>query len=136
MKKLLPLALLLVFACQPSSKKEEVDLGALKDEVFEIHDEVMPKMGDLRRVRKSLMLQIDSLQVSDSLRAVTLSTASDALDASNEGMMDWMRSFDPNFEGTDEEILKYLTEQKALIEEVRKNMLESLSEGQKLLDAN
>ena len=67
MKNLLLLSLLFLLSCQ-TSKKEEVDLKALKDEVFELHDEVMPLMGDLRRVRKSLMLQVDSIQEADSER--------------------------------------------------------------------
>ncbi len=132
MKKFLLLPLLVLLSCQ-SSKKEEVDLKALKDEVFELHDEVMPLMGDLRRVRKSLMLQVDSIKETDSERAEILTTVSDELNAANEGMMVWMRNFDPNFEGTDEETLKYLTDQKSSIQEVNKNMKESLKKGQELL---
>ncbi len=133
MKNLLFLSLLLLLSCQ-SSKKEEVDLKALKDEVFELHDEVMPLMGDLRRVRKSLMLQVDTIQGTDSERAAILTEASNNLNEANEGMMVWMRNFDPNFEGSDEEVLKYLTDQKASIEEVNKNMKESLKKGQELLE--
>ncbi len=133
MKKLLFVPLLFLLSCQ-SSKKEEVDLKALKDEVFELHDEVMPLMGDLRRVRKSLMLQVDTIQETDSERAAILTKASEDLNAANEGMMVWMRNFDPNFDGTDEEILKYLTDQKASIQEVNKNMKESLEKGQELLE--
>ncbi len=132
MKKFLLITItVLCFSCQ--SNKGEVDLKALKDEVFEIHDEVMPKMGNLRNVRKSLMLQADSLQAIDSSAAAVLINASDAIAAANEGMMDWMRNFDPNFEGTDEEVLKYLNDQKASITKVRTDMLESLENGEKLL---
>ena len=126
------ITLTILFSCQ-SSKSGETDLKALKDEVFEIHDEVMPKMGDLRRARKDLMLQADSIKASDSVRAITLIAASDKIAAANESMMDWMRNFDPNFEGSDQEIENYLNEKKASISQVREDMLGSLEEGKNLL---
>ncbi len=129
------LTLVLIVSCQPS-KDGQVDLKALKDEVFDIHDEVMPKMGDLRRVRKSLMLQADSIQLTDSLRAKTLLEASNRLATANEGMMQWMRDFNPDFEGSYEEELKYLNEQKEGITKVRDDMLSSLADGEKILEEN
>ena len=50
--------------------------------------------------------------------------------------MVWMRNFDPNFEGSDEELLKYLTDQKTSIEEVSRKMNESLQKGEELLSQN
>ena len=132
MRNILFILVAVFAACQ--TKSEETDLKALKDEVFEIHDAVMPKMGDLRRVRKALMLQADSLQVSDSVRVNVLLNASDKIADANESMMDWMRNFDPNFEGTDEEILNYLNEKKASITKVKEDMLGSLAEGQAILE--
>ena len=132
MKKILFILSLLLFACQ-TSQKEEVDLKALKEEVLAIHDEVMPKMGDLRRTRKTLMLQADSIKDTDSLRAAKFLIASDSLDVANESMMNWMRNFEPEFTGSEEEIFKYLTDQKASIEEVRAKMVESWENGKKVL---
>ncbi|MEP5611079.1 MAG: hypothetical protein ABJP45_02460 [Cyclobacteriaceae bacterium] len=133
------LLVLVSTSCQPSKKVDEekvVSLKALKDEVFELHDEVMPMMGDLRRVRKSLMLQVDSIQEINAEKGATLTGVADELNAANEGMMVWMRNFDPNFDGSDEEVLKYLTAQKSSIEEVNRNMKETLKKGQELLDSN
>lgn len=127
--------LLFILSCQPSGK-EQVDLKALKNEVFDIHDEVMPKMGDLRRVRKAIMLQADSIQALDSVGADRLIEASDKLAAANESMMDWMRNFDPDFEGTYEERLQYLNQQKEGIIQVRDDMLSSLEAGEKIIDSN
>lgn len=139
MKQILAISLCLLFSCQPAKKEAEeevVDSKTLKDEVFALHDEVMPMMGDLRKVRKSLMSQVDSIQGTDSERTAALIEASEALNVANEGMMVWMRNFDPNFEGTDGEVLKYLTAQKTSIEEVNKNMKETLKKGEELLSAN
>ena len=41
----------LIFSCG-SSKEEQLD--RLKADVLAVHDEVMPKMGELRKVEKSL----------------------------------------------------------------------------------
>lgn len=131
--RILALLLLVILGACQTTPKEEVDLKALKNEVFDIHDEVMPEMGNLRRVRRDLMLQADSIKDLDSARAAFLIEASDNLDAANESMMNWMRNFDPNFEGTDEEVLTYLTEKREGIIQVRDDMLESLEAGQKIL---
>ena len=122
-------AFILMFSCQPSQKDDKVDLKALKDEVFEIHDEVMPKMGDLRKARKSLLSMADSIQVSDSTRAAELKDLAEKIGAANESMMSWMRNFDPNFEGTYEQELQYLSSQKESISQVNKDMKESLEAG-------
>lgn len=131
MKYLLFISLALVFACEPS-KKGEINL--VKKEALDIHDEVMPKMGELRRTRKDLMLQADTLMEVDSSRAQMLLEASDEIATANESMMDWMRNFEPEYEGTEEEILDYFTKQKVLIEEVREAMNESLEKGNKMLN--
>lgn len=132
MKNLLLLTtLIFLVACGPSKKDE---LNQLKDEVIAIHDEVMPKMGELRNVRKQLMLQADSLMESDSVRAAVLTTAANDIAAANEGMMQWMRNYEPEFEGTDEEIKQYLEDQKIAIQKVKDNMLGSVAKGKEVLE--
>lgn len=133
MRFLLLLPFILILSCQ-TSKSDKEDLKALKDEVFEIHDEVMPKMGTLSRMRKDLVLQADSLVKTDRQRASELLEASYELSAANESMMNWMRNFDPNFEGNVEETMQYLTDQKASITVVKEKMLKSLEAGSRLLE--
>ncbi len=132
MKIISTLGLLLIIGCQPA-KTDQVDLKALKNEVFDIHDEVMPKMGDLRRVRKELMLKADSLRETDSTKAQFLLAASNQIGAANEGMMVWMRNFNPDSTGTYQEELDYLNQQKKGIIKVRDDMNSSLVEGKKIL---
>lgn len=130
MKYLLFISLLFVFACQPSKADE---IKQIKKEALDIHDEVMPKMGELRRAKKDLMLLADSLAETDSLRAEMLMAASDEVASANESMMNWMRNFEPDFEGAEDEKLTYFQKQKASIEEVRTAMNESLVKGKKIL---
>ncbi|WP_462247792.1 hypothetical protein [Ekhidna sp.] len=130
MKYLTLLFIALVVACSPSKENE---LKTLKDEVMAIHDEVMPKIGDLRKVRMELESLSDSLMATDSTRAMELSSlAADISDAS-EGMMMWMRNYEPEFEGTEAEIKAYLEGQKVSIQKVKEDMLESMESGEQAL---
>ena len=131
MKKFCILLLVAMFSCQPSGESE---LKVLKDEVMAIHDEVMPQMGDLRRTRKDLMLQADSLMASDSVRATELNDLASKIEGANEGMMQWMRAYEPDFAGSDEEIKNYLEAQKLSIEKVRDEMKKSLADGKNALE--
>jgi small-conductance mechanosensitive channel len=133
MKYLSLAVLLLVFACEPGKSKA---IRQIKKEALEIHDEVMPKMGELRRTRKDLMLQANSLVDADSVRAQLLMAASDEIAAANESMMNWMRNYDPDFDGTEDEQLDYFQKQKVSIEEVKKIMNESLVRGKEVLGVN
>ena len=124
--------------CQTNKSSEsntlaEPTIAELKTEVLAIHDEVMPKMGELRRARKDLMLQADSLTESNPERAAILNAAADELGSANDGMMQWMRAYEPEFEGTEEEIREYLEAQKTSIQEVKENMLGSLEKGREIL---
>jgi uncharacterized protein YgfB (UPF0149 family) len=133
MKYLSFAALLLFFACEPGKSEA---IRQIKKEALEIHDEVMPKMGELRRARKDLMLQADSLVDRDSVRAQLLMAASDEIAAANESMMNWMRNYDPEFDGTEDEQLDYFQKQKRSIEEVKRAMNESLAKGKEVLEVN
>ena len=132
---LLSLLFAIAFACTSNnqsgneSASGEVSLDSLKSEVLSIHDEVMPKMGDLRRARKTLMLWADSLVTIDSTKANMLSTMAEDIANANESMMVWMRAYEPDFEGTDEEVRAYLEAQKESIQKVKDDMESSLANG-------
>ncbi|MEP0985456.1 hypothetical protein [Ekhidna sp.] len=131
MKNLSILLIILLVSCG-SSKKEE--LQTLKDEVMAIHDEVMPKIGELRKARKDLLLQADSLMESNPERAAMLTTTADELGDASESMMVWMRQYESEFEGTDDEIKQYLEGQKVAIQEVKEKMNGSLAKGKAVIE--
>lgn len=130
MKNFLLVLSVLTFSCQSGQENE---IKELKEQVMALHDEVMPKMSELRYTRKDLLLQADSLQNSDSARAASLSAAADAIDAANDGMRKWMQNFQPDFQGTEEEVLKYLMGQKEAIQTVKDDMENSLLNGKEEL---
>jgi hypothetical protein len=104
--------------------------------VMAIHDEVMPKMGEISMLIDAFKAEADKNPDSPQANAIT------KLQESHKAMMDWMREFGDAF--TSDEILKgaALSEEKKerlrleaeRIESVKTLMLESIAEGQKLLE--
>ena len=124
-------------ACSDASKKEATD--ALYDQVMAVHDEVMPKMGELMSLKKSLTTRADSLKAlgTEEVNALVEQLVGTAtqLENSHQGMMSWMREFNNNFDGmAQEEVLKYLEEQKTKIAEVGKMTEESIQQAKELLN--
>ena len=134
MNKLLPLLFVILMACQ-AGKETKSEVETLKAEVMAVHDEVMPKMGELRNIRKALLLQADSLIAVDSARASLLKESAEEIAAANESMMNWMRAYNPDFEGTEEETKAYLSAEKESVTQVKKAMEGSLDAGIELLNS-
>lgn len=125
--------LVLIASCStPQKKLEKQAEPTLKDQVMDVHDEVMPRMGELRKTQKELLALMDS-SVADSAGAARLGELAKNIELANESMMAWMRNFDPELEGTPEEVEQYLQSQLKSIEQVKKEMLTSLEEGKKAL---
>jgi uncharacterized lipoprotein NlpE involved in copper resistance len=120
---------IILLGCNSSSQNDE--LKNLRTEVMAIHDEVMPKMGELRQVEKSL--RSASEDQADSVGNAMIEAAN-AIGVANENMMVWMRNYDPTFAGEDEDVKAYLEEQKDAITKVRDDMLNSLEAGKELLN--
>ncbi|MEO9475012.1 MAG: hypothetical protein ABJG41_05745 [Cyclobacteriaceae bacterium] len=118
----------MIVSCTPS--KKEAEEKPLMDQVMEVHDAVMPKMGSLMKVKKQLMAKADT---ADSVASEELKTLAQEIDLANEAMMDWMRNFDPNFEGTEDEVKEYLMKKKKGIEKVAEAMNSSLEKGENAL---
>jgi lipoprotein NlpI len=125
-----------VAACTNTQQKvkEEQKAPTLMDEVMALHDEVMPKMGKMMKVQKQLNLLADSIATVDLERAGLLRGLAQNLDDANEAMMDWMRNFNPNVEGTEAEVKAYLEQKKTEIAKVAVEMNGALTAGQKGLE--
>ncbi|MEK9749940.1 MAG: hypothetical protein VW236_00110 [Flavobacteriaceae bacterium] len=140
---ILSVGLLLGGCAQYSSSKD----GAQKSEtaaidpysmegVMAVHDEVMPKMGEISMLIDALKEQADKNPDSPQANAMS------KLQESHKAMMDWMREFGDAF--TSDEILKgaALSDEKKerlrleaeRIKSVKTLMLESIAEGQNLLE--
>lgn len=130
---------MMIFSCS----QEKGNIDQVEKDVFAIHDEVMPKMGqimDLRNALSQKIVSIDSLlkiKNEDSLQqqkdqALTLSNA---LQQADEGMMNWMHAYngDSLKALSGEEALKALNAEKTKISQVRDQMLESITKAEAFL---
>ena len=115
---------MLVCCGQPSASHSE----KLNLEIMEVHDRLMPKMGELYKWEKKLRAEA----LNSPYSALFLRHA-EAIAEANEYMMDWMRNFKVNFEGTEQEKEQYLLTQKQGIEQVQLLMTTSLEEAKKYL---
>ena len=130
---------MMIFSCS----QEKGNIDQVEKEVFAIHDEVMPKRGqimDLRNALSQKIVTIDSLlkiKNEDSLQqqkdqALTLSNA---LQQADEGMMNWMHAYngDSLKALSGDEALKALNAEKTKISQVRDQMLESITKAEAFL---
>lgn len=138
MKAIIPVFLisLLIFTACGEQKKSAKD--QLYDKVMAVHDEIMPKMGDMSKFKKQLNEKIERLVVEgDEANADKINELKDVvkgLENSHEEMMSWMREFDKDFEGmVEKEILDYLNKQKEKIESVGKTTSNALKVAEQIL---
>jgi len=133
MKKLLLITCF--FSILVSCTSNETSISKLKEQVMAVHDEVMPKMGELRSTSKALKAAAEEKEgQEDMLAAESLNRAADAINVANEGMMMWMREFEMDFKGTEQETRKYLNDQLTKVNKVKTDMLTALESGKSLLN--
>lgn len=117
-----------------------------ENDVFTIHDEVMPKIDDIMKLRKQLKTRITSL---DSLKAngsasTTLRTDEEKeqasrlhrdLDVADSLMMDWMSKYngDTLTKLSSEEALRYLDGQRNQIIDVKTKVNTSIEQARQFL---
>ncbi|MBW3469988.1 hypothetical protein [Arthrospiribacter ruber] len=121
-----------------SCRSQETSNEELRDEVIAIHDEVMPKMGDLKSLRKEILKISEALQeedtVANSEKIRELSQLADRMDQAFDGMFVWMRQYKPSSEEmSDEEYRNYLLDQKDKVKKVNEDIKESMAEARNVL---
>lgn len=102
---------------------------ALYEDVMEIHDEVMPKMNDLHKAKASLQTRLTLPGTAESEKAEILNKIA-RIDSASEGMMVWMRRFNPLPDSSgEEEARTYLENELVKVKNVRENILEALKDS-------
>ena len=109
---LIPLLTLIFSAC--AFKSENPDIQKMYDEVMFIHDEVMPEMSTIHRLKKQIRNQ-------ESLDSLSLGLIKELEDA-DEAMMDWMARFKPDKKADEKDQLAYLLSEKEKISAVSNQM--------------
>lgn len=99
----------------------------LYDKVMAIHDEVMPKMNDIHKLKKQLEEEIKNSPDLVEERKQQIESRIKQLDEASESMMQWMRQFNPeDYKADKEEYLKYLNKELENVKKVKEDMLHAL----------
>jgi hypothetical protein len=96
----------------------------LYDEVMKIHDEVMPKMNDIYKLKEALKKQMaDSPTMIDSRRKEIEAKITN-LETAGENMMQWMREFNPPADSLGKDTQReYLEQQLESVQKVKESIL-------------
>jgi hypothetical protein len=120
----------LVLACANPLIEENKEMRA---QIIGVHDEVMPKMGELMSLQKKALAQADSLYAQDSTATAqieSMRTLAGKLDQAYEGMFVWMRQYSLEEEGkTPEEIKTYLDDQLLKVNQVNTEIKAALDQA-------
>ena len=106
---------------------------ALYNEVMEVHDEIMPKMEDIYKLKKEIQEQIANSPDIVAEKKQQLEQVVSNLDSASNSMMDWMHRFNPLPDSIDQEQARaYLESEMEKIKKVRDltyDALEKAKEG-------
>lgn len=109
----------------------------LREEVIAVHDEVMPKMGQLKSLEKTSLQMAEDLANSsepDSTKILALRELATQLDQAYEEMFVWMRQYDvEDGEKTPEEVKIYLEDQMQKVTLVNMEIKSVLEKADSLL---
>lgn len=117
--------ILVVFALLGLMTQCKKSSHPLYKEVMEIHDDVMPKMGEMSKLERKLKKASRSLENAEKNQFLG---AAKQLEDAGEAMMVWMSEFDAQSE--DE---SYLLSEKARIQKVSDDMYQSIENAKSLL---
>lgn len=133
MNKTIALLTLLAFTLTYCGQKkaEEDPNKVLYNEVMDIHDEVMPSMDELHRLKKDLEEKIKNSPELIEDKKQQMEQTVLLLDSASKSMMSWMREFNPE-EYEKEAQRDYLEKELKRVQTVKDVMLKALDEGRKV----
>ena len=143
LKTLLPAMLVMIWSCGQKSNEDhhdheghEIEEGgnqALYDEVMKVHDEVMPKMDNIYKLKGQLKEKIANTPDIAEEKKKEIEGVILRLDSASEGMMVWMRNFNPLPDSLGEEQAKeYLEGEMEKIKKVREDVRKALEEAEEV----
>lgn len=108
---------------------EESPNKALYDEVMAVHDEVMPKMNDLYKAKTELRKQLGTPDLSEAEKQAIHKKIAQ-IEAADEGMMVWMRQFEPIPDSAGEKKAReYLESELIKVKKVKEDILQALQQA-------
>lgn len=139
--KFLVLIMVLLAACGKPSEQSggegneegvnEDPNQALYDQVMNMHDEVMPKMEDIYKLKSQIQEKIANSPDMVKERKEALGNMILSLDSASNSMMDWMHQFEPIADTADQEQARaYLETQMEKIRKVKEDMVHAIELAQ------
>jgi uncharacterized protein YicC (UPF0701 family) len=105
----------------------------MRAQIIGVHDEVMPKIGQLMSLEKKALAQADSLFAQDSTATAEIEASrslAGQLNQAHEGMFVWMRQYSLEEEGkTPEELKTYLDEQLVKVNQVNADIKAAMEQA-------
>ncbi|WPR74009.1 hypothetical protein [Algoriphagus sp. NG3] len=125
---------LLVNACGSKSHDKN---EKLREEVIGVHDEVMPKMGQLKSLERRALSKVEEIEranPSDSVSLEEYKALAYDLSQAHDAMFVWMRQYEVEDGGkTEEELKEYLDNQMVLVTEVNVKIKDALAKAEEML---
>lgn len=139
--KTIPTTLIIMFTLVACNKGAQTTTEAatedspnqiLYDQVMDVHDEVMPKMDEIMKLKRELQEQIANTPDMVVERKQQLEKIISNLDSASNAMMDWMHKFNPLPDTADQEKARaYLESEMERVKSVKTLMLESIDMAKK-----
>jgi len=154
MKSLQILAMLAIFSFMSCTKsgdhstmnheaeqtQEEGPNQALYNQMMDVHDEVMPSMDEIMKLKRALREQIEKSPDMVIERKQELENVISNLDSASSSMMNWMHrihEFDPLADSVNQEKAReYLESEMEEIKKVKTLMTESIEKAKKEVSKN
>lgn len=136
-KRIITLLISICIAIGLHSCKEKTEstllLEGMHDEVMAIHDEVMPEISTIRKLKKKINNKLKKEGLDDLSKDMCI-TADKNLDVAEESMMQWMADFKkPDY--TQVEASKaFYTKEMDNIQRVKDLMINSINEASKIIE--
>lgn len=127
--------LLIVFFILNLLSCKNDDAEILHNEIMHIHDEVMPKTGEIAYLYFAFRKKIETDSTISSVQKMELLKQADDLEKAEDEMMVWMNDYIPPHKmrpsKNEDEIIDYLQEQKKIISNIKVHTNSSLASGKK-----
>jgi hypothetical protein len=111
------------------------DAEVLHNEIMDIHDEVMPKTGEIAYLYLAFRKKVETDSTISSNQKMELLKQADDLEKVEDEMMVWMNAYIPpnkmKSSKNENEILYYLQDQKKIISNIKVHTNASLASGKK-----
>ena len=111
------------------------DAEVLHNEIMDIHDEVMPKTGEITYLYMSFRKKVETDSTISEDNKMELLKQADDLEKAEDEMMVWMNDYIPPHKmrssKNEKEIIEYLQNQKKIISDIKVHTNVSLASGKK-----